>query len=149
MNIQESLATAVLKNNKLVHVPSMAAFLVEGTKGDKYVVTLFPKPKCSCPATSNCFHILACQRSVGIEIKKDKPKIRNLQRLRKNSRKRSDKKSGRKKPCINDYKIIPALDSFITTSIPCNEPPTSSPAKISVKSIIRRAEKPKSSSKKD
>ena len=149
VNVQESLATAFLKNNKLVHVPSMAAILVEGTKGDKYVVTLFPKPKCSCPATSNCFHIIACQRSVGIEIKNDKPKILNLPPLRKNSRKRSDKKSGRKKPRINDYEIIPAPDSLITTSTPCNEPPSSSPAKISVKSIIRSVEKPKSSSKKN
>ena len=106
MNIQESLATPVLKNNKLVHVPSMAAFLVEGTKGDKYVITLFPKPKCSCPATSNCFHILACQMSVGIEIKKDKPKILNLQRLRKNSRKRSDKKSGRKNLLSTTMKLF-------------------------------------------
>ena len=32
-----------------------------------YVLTLFPKEKCSCPSTSSCYHILAAKMSIGLD----------------------------------------------------------------------------------
>ena len=47
---QLSLAMNTLNNNGIVLVPEMA-FMVEGSKIDKYSVTLFPNEKCNCPST--------------------------------------------------------------------------------------------------
>ena len=81
------------------------------------VVTLFPKEHCSCPATSKCYHILAAKLSIG---KSDdiKSKLKcNLTQLRKNSRTRKDKTSGRKRPRLADYDVIPAPDAIVKVVI--------------------------------
>ena len=46
----------------------MSAFMVSGTKGDKYVVSLFPNEPCQCPATGTCYHILAAELLIGKPI---------------------------------------------------------------------------------
>jgi hypothetical protein len=48
-------------NNLITLVPQQGAFIVQGRKG-KYCVTLFPKEKCQCEATSTCYHILAAKK---------------------------------------------------------------------------------------
>ena len=106
---QRAMAADLVSKGKVVHVPNMGSFMVEGTGGLKYAVSLFPKESCQCPSTTRCYHILAAQMSVGLE-KKDS-KICNLSILRKKSRKRTDYKSGRKKPRPKDVDVIGAPDS--------------------------------------
>ena len=48
----------------------MNAFMVDGSSGNKYGVTLSPKPKCPCPATRDCYHIIAAQLLSGTYIEK-------------------------------------------------------------------------------
>lgn len=52
--------------------------------------------------------------SIGLDDKKSKKKI-NLTQLRRNTRCRADKKSGRKAPRPGDYEINPAPDSVSFT----------------------------------
>ena len=90
----------------------MQTFVVEGSRGDKYAVTLFPKEKCQCPSTGECYHILAAKLSIGIN--ESNKMVINLTQLKRNSRKWVDKKGGNKKPRVSDYdvsNIYPAPDS--------------------------------------
>ena len=112
---QIKMAEALISKNKIQHVPEMATFLVEGYEGRKYNVQTHPKPTCSCAATTTCYHILAVQMSCGINPTKDTRKL-NLNRLKKNSRARADKTSGRKRPRKNDLDYTPAPDSIIATT---------------------------------
>ena len=63
--------------------------MVDGSRGDKYAVSLFPNEKCQCPSTGTCYHILAAKISVGFPNKDDK-RILNLSQLKRNSGKRVD-----------------------------------------------------------
>ena len=108
---QKVLAETVVRENRICHVSKMGAFMVQGSKGIKYAVTLFPKETCLCPSTGECYHILAAKLSVGMPSS-TQPKTINLSQLKRNSRKRSDKRGGRKKPRTNDIStILPAPDS--------------------------------------
>ena len=113
---QRSLAIVTLKEKRIVHVPETGAFIVTGSKGDKYAVQIFPVSKCNCPSLGDCYHILAAKMSIGMEEAKDK-KTYNLTQLRKNSRKRPNKIAGKKKPRPIDKldeiecKVVPAPDS--------------------------------------
>lgn len=107
---QAALAQEVLDQHRIHQVPDAQAFIIQSTKGEKYCVSLFPKEKCSCPAVSTCYHIMAAKKSVGIPIEPTKKTI-SLSQLARNARSTADKKSGRKKPRKNDYDIIPAPDA--------------------------------------
>ena len=111
---QKSLAEAVIREGRIVHVASMGTFMVEGSRGEKYAVSLFTRDKCQCPSTGECYHILAAKMSVGISGD-TKNKVMSLTQLKRNSRKRADKKGGRKRPRINDdiSVILPAPDASI------------------------------------
>ena len=113
-NSQKSLAEAVIREGRIVHIASMGRFMIEGSRGEKYVVSLFPRDKCQCPSTGECYHILAAKMSVGISGD-TKKKVMSLTQLKRNSRKRADKKGGRKRPRINDEIsiILPAPDASI------------------------------------
>lgn len=80
-----------------------------------YTVTFSPKPKCTCPASNLCSHLIAASISIGIDasddIFTDPAKFINLSKLRKNAR-GNKKKPGRKQPRVGDYKVIPAEDSL-------------------------------------
>lgn len=69
-----------------------------------------------CPSTSQCYHILAVKMSIGLEDLKSRRRI-NLTQLRRNTRSKVDKKSGRKAPRPGDYEIIPAPDASATTLV--------------------------------
>ena len=107
-----------MDNNLITLVPTQGAFIVQGRSG-KYCVTLFPKKSCQYPSTTTCFHILAAKMSIGQEPI-EKRSVVNLRILTKNSRKRVDKKSGKKQPKPNDYEPIvePAPDSAFVTNTP-------------------------------
>ena len=112
---------AIIDGGKISHNEKLQAFTVEGTGGNVHAVRLFPTASCTCPATgSSCYHILAAKISIGIEDTKPLHKV-NLTMLRKNSRSRKDKTSGRKKPRVDDYDITPAPDSITNASIEDND----------------------------
>ena len=77
------------------------------------------------PITNTCYHILAVQMSIGVEELSEK-RIYNLTQLRKNTRKRPNKRAGRKqpRPCDRDISIIPAPDSTLQASVMCSTPQT-------------------------
>ncbi|CAC5387653.1 unnamed protein product [Mytilus coruscus] len=110
---QKSLARLTVKNGNVTFVQQQKAFMVKGTQGTVYAVTLLPKETGQCPSTTQCYHIMAAKIFIGDESE-NKPKIMNLRMLSKRNLKRNDKKSGRKKPRPNDYdEVIPAPDSEI------------------------------------
>ena len=115
---QAALAQLVIDQNRIIHVPEMQTFIVEGSRDEKYAVQLFPKEKCQCPATGTCYHVMAAQKSIGL-YRTPNRKV-NLKALAKNSKKTADKRSGRKRPrpLDFDYTVSPAPDSkFCKTSI--------------------------------
>ena len=156
---QRSLALAALNDNKVTHVPSARTFIVEGSQGSKYAVQLHPKETCQCPSIGTCYHIIAAKLSIGIDDTGDKRKL-HMAQLRRNSRKRQDKKAGRKRPrpCdIEDDNIIPAPDSKLTKlseSVVCSTPNSAithpvnlNPTSINDISEIGTPKKPKSRSR--
>ena len=94
-------AQMVVKNDKISLATKLQVFNVKGLSGITRVVNLFPRESCSCPSTSECYHILAAKMILGTP-ETSKPVRRSLTQLRKNTRSRKDKKSGRKKPWPND-----------------------------------------------
>ena len=114
--LQKSLARYVIDNGGVTHVPQCEAFVVNGNNDRKYCVTLNPE-KCQCPSSSTCYHIIAVKMFVGLPVN-DVPREVNLRTLSKRSLKRSDKKSGRKRPRANDLDpiVIPAPDSILSSN---------------------------------
>ena len=98
------------------HNPSLGTFTVKGTGGTTHAVTLFPTESCSCPSTTRCYHIIAAWHSVGLGTEDTKRKI-NLTQLRRNTRSRSEKKSGRKAPRPGDYDLTAAPDSTASEEV--------------------------------
>lgn len=108
---QKSLAIAAVKDKRVFHVPEAGSFVVKGSNGDNYSVSLFPE-KCQCPSVGSCYHIMAVKVSIGGENIEEN-RIYNLTQLRRNNRKRVKKKAGTKKPrpCDKDVTVIAAPDS--------------------------------------
>lgn len=88
---------------KFVSLAEAGCWIVKGTDGcTPYIVTLFPKETCSCPATKSCYHIMACKIMLG--QKADDVVNPNMTLLhQKNRRKCKEKPSGRKAPRKNDF----------------------------------------------
>ena len=110
---QHSLAAQAINDNGITLVPSMKAFMVKGSKNNKYSVTLFPQETCNCPSTTRCCHIIAAMMSIGMPISTDNKKM-NLTQLRWNMRPKHSKRCGTKKGRrgdIDEDAIIPAPDS--------------------------------------
>ena len=93
---QIALACDAVENKRVELVPNMSAFIVQGNNQKTYSVQLFPKEKCNCPSTTTCWHIIASKLSLGIHNIIPGKKNINLSQLKRNSRTRVDKKSGRK-----------------------------------------------------
>lgn len=94
----------------------MGVFTVLGTKGKPHAIRIFPKESCTCPSVGRCYHILAVRMSIGLEDINHKQKV-NLTQLRRNTRCRTEKKSGRKAPRPGDYEIVPAPDSIASEKV--------------------------------
>jgi hypothetical protein len=86
---------SILDEGKIAHNLELGVFTIIGTKNRANAVRLFPKESCTCPSTSTCYHILAAKMSIGMEPKQSCGRI-NLTQLRRNTRQRRNKKSGRK-----------------------------------------------------
>lgn len=100
----------LIDRGEISHNVKLGVFTVLGTTGTPHAVKLFPTQSCSCPSSGCCYHIIAAQMSIGLESGSTQRKI-NLTQLRRNSRKKSDKTSGRKKPRPGDYDVVAAPDS--------------------------------------
>jgi len=87
----------IIDGGKISHNEKLHVFTVEGTGGNAHCVRLFPQESCTCPATFTCYHILAVRISVGLETTDTKRNKISLSRLRRNTRSKKDKTSGRKK----------------------------------------------------
>jgi hypothetical protein len=92
---QRSLAIATVRQKRVYHVPEAGTFVVVGSKGDKYTVEMFPQEKCLCPSLGTCYHIIAVRMTLNLD-NIDEKRLYNLTQLRKNSRKRPNKKAGKK-----------------------------------------------------
>jgi len=104
----------VARSLVVVHVPQQQIFSVSNAAGVVHCVKLFPKESCTCPVGTICCHILAAKYSIGMT---GNPERRiNLAQLRRNSRKRNDKKSGRKTPRKGDITFTEAADSAMAES---------------------------------
>lgn len=108
---QKSLARFVVDNSGVTHVPECGVYIVMGHNDKKYCVTLNPET-CQCPSLSRCYHIIAVKMFAGLPFDDERKDV-SLRSLSKRSKKRSDKKSGRKCRRINDLDILvtPAPDS--------------------------------------
>ena len=91
----------LIENNCVSFDPKLSVFIVKGTSQPR-VITVFPHETCSCPAKSNCYHILAVRKSLGLTVAKEKLINRNLSQLRKNTRAKKEKRCGRKRPRPKD-----------------------------------------------
>lgn len=108
------MAIETEKAGKVIHVPQMTSFMVEGLTGQKYAVSLFPKESCQCPSSTTCYHILAAKLSVNLPIEGMK-KQHYLTILRRNARCRSANKLGRKHQTVDNTSATPSPDSRAAT----------------------------------
>ena len=100
----QARAKLVTNSNNVTCDTQLHCFNVKGLTGVMRVVTLFPKETCSCASTGECYHIIAAKLSVGIPLQQ-KDTEHNLSQLRRNTRCRKEKRSGRKRPRPNDVDI--------------------------------------------
>ena len=115
------LALDTLRDKGITLAPEMQCFLVKTSiSGKKYVVTLFPKETCQCPSTARCNHIIMARIAIALDADDRKKKDLNLDVLRKNTRPRKFKKSGRKRPFdgdLNHIEVKPAPDAIMNKSL--------------------------------
>ena len=91
----QARSQSVISAGNMTFDPKLHCFNVKGLSGVTRVVTLFPKPSCSCPSTGDCYHILAVKLSVGMSTASE-PAKRNLTRLRKKHTKQEGEKMWQK-----------------------------------------------------
>ena len=84
----------IIEKKQISQNQSLGVFTVIGTSGNPHAIRIFPKESCTCPSTGRCYHILAV---IGLEDVSLQRKV-NLTQLRRNTRARAEKKSGRKAP---------------------------------------------------
>jgi hypothetical protein len=111
----------VVNNGQISLDTKLGVFTVMGTIEPR-VVKLFPACTCSCPSVSDCYHIKAAQISVGMRTNVVRRQL-NLTTLRRNTRKKADRRSGLKRPRLQDVDVIAAGD--IETG---NQPTSNAPS---------------------
>ena len=107
-----STCRLIIEKKQISHNQSLGVFTVIGTTGNPHAIRMFPKESCTCPSTGRCYHIIAVRMSIGLEDVNSQRKV-NLTQLRRNTRSRTEKRSGRKAPRPGDYYIEPAPDASI------------------------------------
>ena len=107
-----STCRLIIEKKQISHNQSLGVFTVIGTTGNPHAIRMFPKESCTCPSTGRCYHIIAVRMSIGLEDVNSQRKV-NLTQLRRNTRSRTEKRSGRKAPRPGDYYIEPAPDASV------------------------------------
>ena len=100
-------ARIILESGKISFDPKLHLFNVLGSGDRPYVVRLFPRETCSCPSSGSCYHIIAVKMSIGSNTDAKQVRRLNLTMLRKKTRSRKDKTSGRKRPRKADTESNP------------------------------------------
>lgn len=113
---QRERAHCLIQDKRISYDSGLHTFTVLGSENKPQAVKLFPNPTCTCPSTSQCYHIIAAKMYLGMEITVKHTKF-NLTQLRKNARTRKEKKSGRKFPRVGDCEVNPAPDANTVTGI--------------------------------
>jgi len=113
---QKMLAEQVIHKDLIKYVSSMNAFMVEGIKGAKRVVTIKPKETCSCPSSGICYHILAVKMVLNLNNDCKTTSLKNVSVLKRNSRPRVAKKTGQKRSKKTDFEVNPAADSILCST---------------------------------
>ena len=89
-------AMHVIRSNNISYDTKLGVFIInKQPKEEAKVVTMFPKPKCSCLCSVECFHILAAKLNLGMSIKDTHITPTNLTTLRKRNRSKRKKESKR------------------------------------------------------
>ena len=91
---QLALAQGIVRSKGITHCPQLGAFMVKSASDNLYAVKLHPKESCQCPATVTCQHIMAVKISVGMPVE-PRAKTVNLANLRRNARKKTQKRAGK------------------------------------------------------
>ena len=113
-------ARIILQTGKISFDPKLHLFNVLGSGDRPYVVRLFPRESCSCPSSGLCYHINAVKMSIGSDIDAPQHRRVNLTMLRKKTRSRKDKTSGRKRPRKTDTDRNPTKRQKKTTPTSAN-----------------------------
>ena len=109
---QRARAQQLITDKKISFDSSLHTFTILGSGDKPHAVRLFPNETCTCPSTTQCYHILAAKMSIGFDDDSKTPKKKiNLTQLRRNARSRREKKSGRKIPRPGDIDVLPAPDA--------------------------------------
>lgn len=108
---QTAQARRVVELDNVSFDSHLRVWNVKGTSGTPRVVTLYPKESCSCPSTSNCYHIIAVKMALGQNNFSEQKHI-TLTQLRKRSKSKKDKKSGKKKPREGDIDGMSKIDKI-------------------------------------
>ncbi len=92
-----AMARYSVENNFISHNSNLKCFTIRSFRDPEkiYVVKLNPKPTCTCAFNGKCYHIIACQISIGNEDFSDKSSL-NLSELTKAYEKSKHSKSGKK-----------------------------------------------------
>ena len=108
---QLARAQLIVQNKKCLYQADLKTFVVQGT----HALKLFPKPSCTCPAKTMCYHIMAAKLYMGIEIPAKSKRI-TMTQLRRSARPKSNRRKGRKGPLEED-EIEPAPDAKIKSTV--------------------------------
>ena len=89
-NNQKSLAPATaIGQRKVFLVAEAGCFIVEGSKGDKYAVTLAPTERSHCLALCTCYHNLATRKTERLDDSVETV-VTNMSGLIKGARKKQN-----------------------------------------------------------
>ena len=91
-------AQIILQSGKILFDRKLHLFNVLGSGDRPYVVHHFPRESYSCPSSGLCYHIIAVKMSIFKDTEVKQARQLNLTLLRKRTRSRKDKTSGRKRP---------------------------------------------------
>lgn len=90
-------AYEVLRNQNITYNTKFGMFIIKQPREMARAVTLFPKVNCTCHSTGECYHIVAAKINLGMNVGQT-TNVANLTKLRRNSKKKKEKRSGRKRP---------------------------------------------------
>ena len=65
--LQRERAQQLIHEKKISFDPNLHTFTVLGAEDKPQAVKLFPKETCTCPSTTQCYHILAARLCIGLE----------------------------------------------------------------------------------
>ena len=121
---QRERARQLITSKKISFDPSLRTFTILGTSDKPHAVRLFPNETCTCPSTSQCYHILAAKMSIGLDDDGKAPKqksiLLNSEKMHVvDERKNQDAKFPGLVSHV-DVDVLPAPDPIIDTHFPSN-----------------------------